>query len=65
MTVPLNDDVPLVDRLADLLAQILDEPLVTLPGGDPGGGPPLELRLAHYRPDLSARAAELLDEAGR
>lgn len=58
---------PLVDRLADLLAVILDEPLTTLPGCDPAsaGDEPLQLRLAHFRPDLSERAAVLLEEAGR
>lgn len=58
---------PLVDRLADLLAVILDEPLTTLPGSDPAGAinEPLQLRLAHFRPDLSEVAARLLEEAGR
>lgn len=58
---------PLLDRLADLLAAILDEPLHTLPGSDPSSGlnEPLQLRLAHFRPDLSEVAARLLEEAGR
>lgn len=57
---------PLLERFADLLAAILDEPLHTLSGPGPDGGrDPLQLRLAHFRPDLTERAAELLDEAGR
>lgn len=58
---------PLLDRLADLLAAILDEPLATLPGSDPASAvnEPLQLRLAHFRPDLSEVAARLLEEAGR
>ena len=56
----------LLERFADLLAVILDEPLATLPGGDPGGPDgPTELRLRHFRPELSAVAAQLLEEAGR
>jgi len=57
---------PLLERFADLLAAILDEPLHTLSGPGPDGGiEPLQLRLAHFRPDLSERAAVLLDEAER
>ena len=57
---------PLLERFADLLATILDEPLHTLSGPGPDGGrDPLQLWLAHYRPDLSERAAVLLEEAGR
>lgn len=57
---------PLLERFADLLAAILDEPLHTLSGPGPDGGhDPLQLRLAHFRPDLSERAAVLLEEAGR
>lgn len=56
----------LLERFADLLAVLLDEPLLTLPGGDPGGpDAPTELRLKHFRPELSAVAARLLEEAGR
>lgn len=64
-----SDNAPsdsLLERFADLLAVILDEPLATLPGGDPGGPDgPTELRLRHFRPELSAVAAQLLEEAGR
>lgn len=59
-------EAPLADRIATLLARILDEPLTTLAGAGPDGGrDPLQLRLSHYRPDLAERAAELLEEAGR
>ena len=61
---PLADE-GLLARFADLLAAILDDPLTTLPGPGPDGGPPLELRLSHFRPDLVDLAATLLDEAGR
>ncbi|WP_375454811.1 hypothetical protein [uncultured Methylobacterium sp.] len=62
---PSTDRTALVERLADLLAAILDDPMTTLPGAGPDGGPPLELRLSHFRPELCERAARLLDEAGR
>ena len=53
-------------RALDLLATLLDEPLMTLPGGDPGGTDgPTELRLKHFLPALSEPIACLLDEAGR
>lgn len=59
-------DASLLERFADLLARILDEPLAVLPGRDPGNGTgTTELRLSHYRPELSERAAALLEEAGR
>lgn len=62
---PANDDMALADRLAELLAQIVDEPLTVLPGSDPGDlRRETELRLSHFRPDLSERAAGLLEEAG-
>jgi len=55
---------PLADRLAALLSEIIDEPLVTLPGHVADGPQPLSLRLGHFTPDLSERAAALLEEAG-
>ena len=64
MPAPTADE-GLLARFADLLATILDDPLTTLPGPGPDGGPPLELRLSHFRPDLVDLAATLLDEAGR
>lgn len=53
-------------RALKLLADILDNPLIVLPGTHPGRSPkePEELRLAHFRPDLSEKIAILLDEAG-
>lgn len=55
----------LESRLADVLADIVDAPLLT--GRDECGGftSPLEIRLGFFRPELSERAAELLEEAGR
>lgn len=59
-------DASLLERFADLVARILDEPLAILPGRDPADGAgTTELRLSHYRPELSERAAALLEEAGR
>lgn len=46
---------PLEKRLAECLAAIIDTPLMSSP---------LEIRLGFFRPDLSERAAELLEEAG-
>lgn len=58
-------EVPLADRLALVLADIVDEPLATLPGTPAGPGPqPFELRLAHFKPELAEMAAVLLAEAG-
>lgn len=55
----------LESRLADCLADCIDTPLLT--GRDEVGGyaSPLEIRLGFFRPELSERAAELLEEAGR
>lgn len=55
----------LESRLADCLADIVDAPLLT--GRDELGGftSPLEVRLGFFKPELSERAAELLEEAGR
>ncbi len=56
---------PLETRLADCLAACVDTPLIE--GRDELGGhsSPLQLRLGFFKPELSNRAAELLDEAGR
>ncbi len=52
-------------RLAECLADCIDTPLLT--GRDEVGGfsSPLEIRIGFFRPELSERAAELLEEAGR
>lgn len=58
-------EVPLADRLALVLADIVDEPLVTLPASKAGpGARPLELHLTNFKPELAAMAAALLAEAG-
>ena len=65
----LGLDLPAVatleSRLADCLADIVDTPILT--GRDEVGSrsSPLDIRLGFFRPDLSERAAELLEEAGR
>ncbi|TXM65849.1 hypothetical protein [Methylobacterium sp. WL120] len=66
-TVPESpiDTAALLERFADVLALILDEPLHTLPGAGPDGGSPLALRLSHFLPDIADRAAALLEEMGR
>ena len=55
----------LESRLADCLADIVDTPILT--GRDECGGfkSPLEIRIGFFKPELSERAAELLEEAGR
>lgn len=54
-------DAPLEQRLAACLADCIDTSLLI--GSD--GGRPLDVRLGFFRPDLSERAAELLEEAGQ
>lgn len=64
----MGADIPTVPtlerRLAECLAEIIDTPLLT--GRDEGGGfsSPLKIRVGFFRPELSERAAELLEEAG-
>jgi|GEM_PF-2584211 len=53
----------LPERLAACLAEAVDTPLLVLK--EPDGHSDLELRLAHFRPDIANRAAELLEEAGK
>ncbi|MCO5083057.1 MAG: hypothetical protein M9955_15550 [Rhizobiaceae bacterium] len=55
---------PLEKRLAECLAAIIDTPLMR--GRDEVGGhkSPLDIRLGFFLPELSERAAELLEEAG-
>jgi hypothetical protein len=60
-------EVPLADRLALVLADIMDEPLVTLASDGEEIGltyRPLQLRLRHFKPELAELAATLLEEAG-
>ena len=61
-----NDNDGMLDRALDLLAKVWEEPLVVLPGHDPGDiEGTTELRLSHFRPELSESIAGILDEAGR
>lgn len=52
-------------RLAECLAACIDTPL--LAGRDEVGGfsSPLEIRLGFFKPEISERAAGLLEEAGK
>lgn len=59
----IPQEEPLERRLADCLADIIDTPLMTGPDRD-GGKLQVDLHLNFFRPDLSERAAELLEEAG-
>jgi|GEM_PF-5759378 len=59
-----NDDVSLADRLAAVLSEIVDEPLQVLTDASSNRPRDLELRLAHFRPELAERACALLEEAG-
>lgn len=65
MGFPVPPVETLESRLADCLADIVDTPILT--GRDEVGGhtSPLDIRLGFFRPELSERAAELLEEAGR
>lgn len=49
-------------RLAECLAACIDTPLLT---GTADSSIPTEIRLGFFKPDISERAAELLEEAGR
>ena len=62
-----NDNVSVEERALTLLADVLDNPLIVLPGAHPGDTKREgeELRLAHFRPDISEKIAILLEEAGR
>lgn len=64
MGLDLPEIAPLERRLAECLAEIIDTPLFS--GRDDVGGysSPLEIRLGFFKPELSERAAELLEEAG-
>lgn len=55
----------LESRLADVLADIVDAPLLTGRAELGGFTHRQEIRLGFFRPELSERAAELLEEAGR
>jgi len=58
----LSVPVDWADRLAAVLGQLIDEPLLTLPGT--GLGAVRELHVRDFRPDLSETAAVLLEEMG-
>jgi hypothetical protein len=67
----LEADLPLVDRLAIVLSQLDDEPLMVLPSDGSGARDshtaeprPMDLQLSHFKPDLVERACDLLEEAG-
>lgn len=54
----------LYHRAIELLKAVIDEPLVTLPGGvEPGWKGPSSLSLHQFRPELSEKIAGLLEEA--
>ncbi len=61
-----GDQAPasLEDRLAVMLAEVIDATLMTINDPD-GGGHQIELRLSAFNRDLADRAAALLEEAGR
>lgn len=59
-----EDGLTLTDRLAIALSEIVDEPLQILTDAGSNDGRPLELRLAHFKPQLAERAVALLEEAG-
>ena len=60
----IADVEPLELRLARCLAETIDTPLLS--GRDEVGGfsSPLEIRLGFFKPEISERAASLLEEAG-
>ena len=62
---PVASPEGLLAQFAEVLAAILDEPLITLPGAGPDGSAQLALRLSHFRSDVAERAAALLEEVGR
>jgi len=64
---PGADASDLESRALSLLVDVLDNPLITLPGNPHCllSATGEELRLAHFRPDLSEKIAGLLEEAGR
>lgn len=59
-----GETAPLQDRLAACLADIVDNPVLTLRDCDAAGDRQLEIRLGSFRPDISERACQLLEEAG-
>jgi hypothetical protein len=56
-------DSTLEDRLAECLAECVDTTLLTV--RDTLNDHPVELRLGSFNREISERAAELLEEAGR
>lgn len=65
----MGEELPAVatleSRLADCLADIVDTPILTGKDECRGFSSPLDIRLGFFHPELSERAAELLEEAGR
>lgn len=61
-----NDNTPLVQRLGELLSTIMEEPLIVLPGPEPGSlrSTGVEIYVKNFRPELAEIAASLLEEAG-
>jgi hypothetical protein len=59
---PAAGPTDMMERLAKMLAEVIDSPLLTV--NDIEGGPPRELRVASFQPALGRRAAALLEEAG-
>jgi hypothetical protein len=51
-----------IERLAKMLAEIVDATLLTVQ--DVGGTHPIELRVGSFQPDLGNRAAALLENVG-
>lgn len=61
----ISRPIAIYDRAIQLLKAVIDEPLVTLPGGvEPGWKGPSNLCLHQFRPELSEKIAGLLEEAG-
>lgn len=56
-------EATLEDRLALMLAEVVDATLLTV--RDVGGPGNVELRVGSFLPELSERACALLEEAGR
>ncbi|MBP0439464.1 hypothetical protein [Tianweitania sediminis] len=61
--VNVPHEATLESRLADCLAECIDQPL--LEGGSAEFSSPIQIRLGFFRPEISERAAALLEEAGR
>ena len=65
LAVAITPPADLFDRAMVLLKAVIDEPLATLPGGvEPGWKGPSNLSLHQFRPELSEKIADLLEEVG-